>query len=109
MSASHGDPVLKKWLGYWQSSRRDGQPLRTEERRWFRSIVQRIAAVLALSLEIDRLYSAASEDAFTASELEIERQGLGTELRRTGRAVCPPIELPVEVFARRAATNSSEI
>ena len=68
-----GYPVLKKWLGYRQSNRRDGQPLSTEERRWFRSIVQRIAAVLALSPEIDALYSVASEDAFTANELEIER------------------------------------
>ena len=68
-----GYPVLKKWLGYRQSSRRDGKPLRTEERRWFRSIVQRIGALLALSPEIDRLYSAASENAFTANELEIER------------------------------------
>ena len=68
-----GYPVLKKWLGYRQSNRRDGQPLRTEERRWFRSVVQRIAAILAFSPEIDRLYSAASENAFTASELKIER------------------------------------
>jgi len=68
-----GYPVLKKWLGYRQSNRREGQPLRTEERRWFRSIVQRIAAVLALGREIDRLYSVASENAFTASDLEIER------------------------------------
>ena len=68
-----GYPVLKKWLGYRQSNRRDGKPLRTEERRWFRSIVQRIAAILALSREIDGLYSAASENAFTASELKIVR------------------------------------
>ena len=34
---------------------------------------RRIAAVLALSPETDRLYSAASENAFTASELKIER------------------------------------
>ena len=68
-----GYPVLKKWLGYRQSNRRDGQPLKTEERRWFRSIVQRISAILALSPQIDRLYSAATENAFTASELEIER------------------------------------
>ena len=68
-----GYPVLKKWLGYRQSNRRDGQPLTTGERRWFRSIVQRIAAVLALGPDIDALYSSASANAFTAKELKIER------------------------------------
>ena len=68
-----GYPVLKKWLGYRQSNRRDGQPLTTGERRWFRSIVQRIAAVLVLGPDIDALYSSASANAFTAKELKIER------------------------------------
>jgi len=68
-----GYPVLKKWLGYRQANRRDGKPLSTEERRWFRAVVQRIAALLALSPRLDELYSAVSEDAFTAEELEIER------------------------------------
>ena len=68
-----GYPVLKKWLGYRQSNRRDGQPLTAGERRWFRSIVQRNAALLALGAHIDALYSSASANAFTAKELEIER------------------------------------
>ena len=68
-----GYPVLKKWLGYRQSNRRDGQPLTVGERRWFRSIIQRIAALLALRSDIDALYSSASANAFTAKELEIER------------------------------------
>jgi hypothetical protein len=68
-----GYPVLKKWLGYRQANRRDGRPLSTEERRWFRAAVQRIAALLALGSKLDELYSAASEDAFTAEELGIER------------------------------------
>ncbi|MCH8997065.1 MAG: N-6 DNA methylase [Proteobacteria bacterium] len=68
-----GYPVLKKWLGYRQANRRDDQPLTTEERRWFKSVVQRIAALLALAPSLDELYSAASEDAFTAEELGIER------------------------------------
>ena len=68
-----GYPVLKKWLGYRQSNRRDGRPLTVGERRWFRSIIQRIAALLALGSDIDALYSSASANAFTAKELEIER------------------------------------
>lgn len=54
-------------------NRRDDQPLTTEERRWFKSVVQRIAALLALAPGLDELYSSASEDAFTAEDLCIER------------------------------------
>ena len=68
-----GYPVLKKWLGYRQANRRDGNPLSSEERPWFRTVVQRIAALLALSPVLDDLYSAASEDAFTADKLDIKR------------------------------------
>jgi hypothetical protein len=56
-----------------QADRRDDQPLTADERRWFRSIVQRIAALLTLGERLDELYSAASEGAFTAAELGIER------------------------------------
>jgi hypothetical protein len=56
-----------------QANRRDGRPLTTEERRWFRSIVQRIAALLALSPTLDELYSGAAEDAFTAQDLRLDR------------------------------------
>lgn len=68
-----GYPVLKKWLGYRQANRRDDKPLSPEERRWFRAVVQRIAALLALHPRLNDLYSAASDDAFTAEELSIER------------------------------------
>jgi hypothetical protein len=68
-----GYPVLKKWLGYRQADRQDDRPLTNEERRWFRSIVQRIVAVLALGEPLDRLYGDAAANAFTAAELGIER------------------------------------
>ena len=68
-----GYPVLKKWLGYRQANRRDNAALTAEERRWFKSMVQRIAALLTLGTQLDELYSAASENAFTAVELGIER------------------------------------
>lgn len=66
-----GYPVLKKWLGYRQADRRGGKPLTVDEQRWFRSIVQRIAALIALTDDLDRLYSAAAGSAFGASELGI--------------------------------------
>ena len=68
-----GYPVLKKWLGYRQADRRDGKPLANDERKWFRQIVQHIAALLALGCELDALYQQGSADAFKASELGIER------------------------------------
>lgn len=68
-----GYPVLKKWLGYRQADRREGKPLSDDERKWFRQMVQRIAALLALGSELDALYQRATSDAFTAAELGIER------------------------------------
>ena len=68
-----GYPVLKKWLGYRQADRRNDSPLTDDERRWFRQIVQRIATVLALGTELDALYQHTAADAFTATELGIER------------------------------------
>ena len=68
-----GYPVLKKWLGYRQADRRDGKPLTDDERKWFRQVIQRIAALLALGAELDDLYQRAAADAFTAAELGIER------------------------------------
>jgi hypothetical protein len=68
-----GYPVLKKWLGYRQAERRDGKPLTDDERRWFRQITQRVAALLALGVELDGLYQAAAANAFTAAELGIDR------------------------------------
>ncbi len=66
-----GYPVLKKWLGYRQADRRDGQPLTDDERRWFRQIIQRVAALLALSPTINALYQEASINCFTSAELGI--------------------------------------
>ena len=68
-----GYPVLKKWLGYRQADRRDGKPLTDDERRWFRQIIQRIAALLALGPSLDALYQETAAIAFTASELQIAR------------------------------------
>jgi predicted helicase len=68
-----GYPVLKKWLGYRQADRQDDNPLTTEERRWLRSIIQRIAAILALGGTLDRLYAEVSADAFTAAEIGVDR------------------------------------
>ena len=64
-----GYPVLKKWLGNRQTSRRDGAPLALAERRWFKSMVQRIAALVALEPQLDLLYASAAVDAFTGEEL----------------------------------------
>ncbi len=63
-----GYPVLKKWLGYRQADRRDD-----DERRWFRQIIQRVAALLALGTALDTLYQETAASAFTAEELQIAR------------------------------------
>lgn len=68
-----GYPILKKWLGYRQADRRDGKPLTDDERRWFREVIQRIPALLALRPRLDGLYQEAVANAFTAEELQIER------------------------------------
>jgi hypothetical protein len=68
-----GYPVLKKWLGYRQADRRDGMPLTNDERRWFRQIIQRIAALLALGPSLNELYEQTAANAFTAEELQIAR------------------------------------
>jgi hypothetical protein len=67
-----GYPVLKKWLGYRQADRSGDRPLSNDERRWFRSVVQRIAAILTLGERLDQLYTDASAATFTAAELAIE-------------------------------------
>jgi hypothetical protein len=68
-----GYPVLKKWLGYRQADRREDKPLTDDERRWFREIIERIAALLALGPSLDALYQDAAANAFTAEELQISR------------------------------------
>jgi hypothetical protein len=69
-----GYPVLKKWLGYRQADRREGKPLTDDERKWFRQIIQRVAALLALGNDLNDLYQLAAADAFTAAELGLERE-----------------------------------
>lgn len=66
-----GYPVLKKWLGYRQAARRNGQPLTLGERQHFRSMIQRIAALLVLHEAADALYEKAAASAFTAEELGV--------------------------------------
>jgi hypothetical protein len=44
-----------------------------DERLWFRQIVQRVAAILALGPALDALYQDAVACAFTATELDIPR------------------------------------
>jgi hypothetical protein len=68
-----GYPVLKKWLGYRQADRRNDQPMTDDERLWFRQIVQRVAAILALGPALDALYQDAVACAFTATELDPQR------------------------------------
>jgi hypothetical protein len=64
-----GYPVLRKWLGYRSADRRGGAPLTPKEAQHLRSIVQRLAALLALRPELDAAYEEAAADAFTAEEL----------------------------------------
>ena len=66
-----GYPVLKKWLGYRQADRHEGKPLSDDERRWLRQMIQRIAALQALSPELDALYQDAVVDSFTAAGLNV--------------------------------------
>jgi hypothetical protein len=58
---------------YRQADRREGAPLTDEERRWFRQIIQRVAALLALGPSLDSLYQEAAANSFSASELDISR------------------------------------
>lgn len=64
-----GYPVLKKWLGYRQASRRGDRPLTVPEARHARSIIQRLAALLVLRDKLDALYAEACADAWSAEEL----------------------------------------
>jgi hypothetical protein len=68
-----GYPVLKKWLGYRQASRGEQKALTLEERRHFRSMIQRLAAVLTLEQQANKLYEAAAAAAFTAEVLGVRR------------------------------------
>jgi len=61
--------VLKKWLGYRHIDRREGHPLTLAEVNHFRSMIQRLAALVALRAQLDEAYEAAAADAFTAEDL----------------------------------------
>jgi len=66
-----GYPVLKKWLSYRHSERRSGGPLTLAEADHFRSMVQRLAALLALGPELDAAYEGASADCLIAEDLAV--------------------------------------
>ena len=66
-----GYPVVKKWLGYRDAKRRGGQGLSLGELDELRGIVQRIAALLLLRPQLDKVYEDASADAFSAEELGV--------------------------------------
>jgi hypothetical protein len=65
-----GYPVIKKCLGYRQRSRLD-RPLSLAEARHLRSMVQRIAGLLALGPELDRQYEQAAADVLAARALGV--------------------------------------
>lgn len=65
-----GYPVLKKWLGYRDARRRDNQPLSLPEKDHFRSMVQRVAAVISLRDRLNDLYEQAAANAWTIEETE---------------------------------------
>jgi hypothetical protein len=50
-----------------------GKTLTDDERRWFREVIQRIAALLALGPSLDGLYQEVGANAFTIDELAITR------------------------------------
>ena len=64
-----GYPVLKKWLGYRDDTRKQGAPLTLDEASYFRSIVCRLAALLLLHDALDMAYEQAISDAWTSEEL----------------------------------------
>jgi hypothetical protein len=64
-----GYPVLKKWLGYRAARDRDGKPLTLDETRYFRSMVQRLAALIGLQDELDTTVEQIAAVSFTAEEL----------------------------------------
>jgi hypothetical protein len=47
--------------------------LTDDERKWFRQMIQRITELLALGGELNTLYQETAANAFTATELGIER------------------------------------
>jgi len=66
-----GYPVIKKWLGYRDGTRRPNTPLTLNETTHLRGMVHRLAAVLRLEQTLDSLYDKAIQDCFTAEELGV--------------------------------------
>jgi hypothetical protein len=64
-----GYPILRKWLGYRQVDRHEDRPLTLDEARHFRSMVQRLSALAAISSDLDDAYRAAVNGSFTVAEL----------------------------------------
>jgi hypothetical protein len=62
-----------KWLGYRQANRREGGSLTLMERQHFRSMIQRLAALLVLHRIADALYERSAAAAFTAEELGVRK------------------------------------
>ena len=61
------------WLGRRAGHYARRKLLTDDERKWFRQIVQRIAALLALGADLNALYQEAASSAFTAAELDNPR------------------------------------
>ncbi|MBI1817742.1 MAG: hypothetical protein HYR72_22420 [Deltaproteobacteria bacterium] len=64
-----GYPVLKKWLGYRRTEDPNCRTLTLADARHFRSMIQRLSALLALHEQMDQLYEQAAADAFSAENL----------------------------------------
>jgi hypothetical protein len=56
-------PLIKKWLGYRESRRRDDEPLSLDEVATLRGIVQRVSVVVTLQPQLDETYERAAADA----------------------------------------------
>lgn len=67
-----GYPVLKKWLGNRDARRRNNQSLTLPEKDHFRSMVQRMAAVISLRGRLNDLYERASMNALTIEPTETD-------------------------------------
>ncbi|HZC24731.1 MAG TPA: type ISP restriction/modification enzyme, partial [Candidatus Binatia bacterium] len=63
-----GYPVIKKWLGYRQATRRNGAPLSLGEMDELRGIVLRIATLLITRPLLDQAYEAASGNAWSVAD-----------------------------------------
>ena len=76
-----GYPVIKKWLGYRQASRRNGAPLNLQELDQLRQIVHRIATLLTLRPLLDAAYEKASAQAWLVDDFQAEPSSATPELK----------------------------